>query len=179
MSKKKKKISKNKRKSVKQKTEPLCREVVVLKDLGNQAKLTGFVIKEENDNGHFLKELNKTIKDLIYISETDSDIFPFIGEKIELLDVESFINQIGINTDKNIEEIKFYEFFVNLIVIEDWFEDEEKETAEKFLKLKNLLEENLKDLKGFKVGEIELEIYVVGLDKENNLLGIKTEAVET
>ncbi len=40
-------------------------------------------------------------------------------------------------------------------------------------------EKNLRNLKVFKVGKIQLDIYVVGLDAENRLLGIKTKAVET
>jgi hypothetical protein len=31
----------------------------------------------------------------------------------------------------------------------------------------------------FKVGRVELDIYVVGLDENGNLMGIKTKAVET
>ncbi len=44
---------------------------------------------------------------------------------------------------------------------------------------KNLLEANLRDLRVFKIGEIQIDIYVVGLDVENNLTGIQTKAVET
>ena len=37
----------------------------------------------------------------------------------------------------------------------------------------------MKDLKVFKVGQIELDIYVVGLDSQGVLTGITTKAVET
>jgi hypothetical protein len=42
-----------------------------------------------------------------------------------------------------------------------------------------LLEGNLRDLRVFKVGRIELDIYVVGINSEGILMGIKTKAVET
>jgi len=45
--------------------------------------------------------------------------------------------------------------------------------------LKILLEKKLKELKVFKIGKIQLDIYVVGLDAESNLTGIQTKAVET
>jgi hypothetical protein len=66
-----------------------------------------------------------------------------------------------------------------LTEIQDWFGDEEKETAQKFARLRELLEKNLRDLKVFKVGKIQLDVYVVGLDAESKLTGIKTKAVET
>lgn len=51
--------------------------------------------------------------------------------------------------------------------------------AKKFLELQTLLEENLHDLKVFKLGRIRLDIYAVGIDRNGNPLGIKTQAVET
>ncbi len=42
-----------------------------------------------------------------------------------------------------------------------------------------LLENNLKGLKVFKIGKIQLDVYVVGIDAEGKLTGIKTNAVET
>ena len=63
--------------------------------------------------------------------------------------------------------------------IQNWFGNEEKKSAQKFSELKELLEESLKDLKVFRIGEIELNIYVVGIDSENTLMGIKTKSVET
>ena len=49
----------------------------------------------------------------------------------------------------------------------------------KFLELQKLLEENLRDLKVYKIGRICLAIYVVGIDRDGTLSGVKTEAVET
>ncbi|MCA1623686.1 MAG: nuclease A inhibitor family protein [Acidobacteria bacterium] len=34
-------------------------------------------------------------------------------------------------------------------------------------------------MKVFKIGKIELDVYAVGLNAENRLMGIKTKAVET
>ncbi len=81
--------------------------------------------------------------------------------------------------DTPVEERNFAEFFARLAEIQDWFGDEEKATAQKFADLKKLLESNLRDLKVFKIGKIQLDVYAVGIDAENNLLGIQTKAVET
>ena len=114
-----------------------------------------------------------------YISETDAEIFPFTGSKADSVTRENLLAQIGKPADTTVEERGFDEMFARFIRIEDWFGDEEKATAEKFAALKSLLENNLTDLKVFKVGDIERDIYFIGLDKEGDLAGIQTKADET
>lgn len=118
-------------------------------------------------------------KGLFYISETDAEILPFVGMKSAAVTKEEILRQTEKKADTPVEERDFDEIFQRLSKIEDWFGDEEKETAEKYVALRTLLKKTLKDLKVFKVGSIELNVYFVGLDAEGNLMGIKTRAVET
>lgn len=78
-----------------------------------------------------------------------------------------------------VEEISLEKFFSRATKIEDWYEEEEKESAQKFSGLQKLLESNLKNIKVFRVGEIEIDVYVVGIDEDGNLAGLKTTVVET
>lgn len=137
------------------------------------------VLREENQNQNFIKELEETVKGLWYMSETDAEISVFKGEKANSVTKEALIKQINISSETNIAEKGFEDFFKNLTAIQDWFGDEEKETVQKFSKLKDLLQKNLRDLKVFKIGQIEIDIYVVGLDANSVLTGVKTKAVET
>jgi hypothetical protein len=124
-------------------------------------------------------QIRKAAEDLYYISETDAEIFPFIGAKTAAVTAENLLKQTGGKPGAPVEERDFETFFARLTKIQDWFGEEEKRAAEKFARLKELLETNLKDLKVFKIGRIELDIYAVGLDSENRLAGIRTKAVET
>jgi hypothetical protein len=127
-----------------------------------------------------LTEQIKTAADgLWYISETDAEIFPFTGSKADAVTKENLLAQIGKPPDTPVEERGFDEMLARFITIQDWFGDEEKATAEKFAALKSLLEKNLTDLKVFKIGRIEVDIYFVGLNAEGKLAGIQTKAVET
>lgn len=127
-----------------------------------------------------LTEQIKTASEgLYYISETDAEILPFTGSKADSVTKEEILRQTNNQADENVEEREFGEIFARLTKIQDWFGDEEKVTAEKFYALKNLLEKNLRDLKVFKIGSIDIDIYFVGLDAENNLTGIQTKAIET
>lgn len=130
---------------------------------------------DENPGG----QIRKAAEGLYYISETDAEILPFTGAKTGAVTAENLLNQIGGKPDAPVEERDFETFFARLTKIQDWFGEEEKRAAEKFARLKETLERNLKDLKVFRIGRIEIDIYVVGLDSESRLAGIRTKAVET
>ena len=134
---------------------------------------------EKHSADNLVERIKKIVRNLYYISETDAKILPFSGAKTESLDKETLLAEIGSVDNSPVEERKFEEFFSRLTEIQDWFGDEEKESAKKFTELKELLQKELKDLRVFKIGNIEMDIYVVGLDSENNLRGVKTKAVET
>ena len=116
---------------------------------------------------------------MYYISETDAEILPFMGSAAESVSKEEILRQTKNALDTPVEERGFSEIFKRLTKIQDWYGEEETAAAAKFSALKELLENNLKDLKVFKVGTIELDVYFVGLNKDNILMGIKTKAVET
>lgn len=133
----------------------------------------------EKPKVNLTQQIKTAVEGLWYISETDAEIFPFAGSKADAVTKENLLAQIGKPSDTPVEERGFDEMLARFITIQDWFGDEEKATAEKFAALKSLLEKNLTDLKVFKIGRIEVEIYFVGLDAEGNLAGIQTKAVET
>ena len=146
--------------------------------------------KAENDGGESaqktadpVEELNRQIKllvkNLYYSSETDAEINAFKGTTAATLTVGEVLNQTRNKPDAPVEQRDFNEFFDRLTKIEDWFGDEEKANAAKFAALKDLLARNLRDLAVYKIGKIQLDIYVVGLPAENILIGIRTKAVET
>lgn len=135
-------------------------------------------IKESSSDG-LAEQIRKNAEGLFYISETDAEILPFVGTTADKVSKEEVLAQTNNAADSAVEERDFDGFFARLTEVQDWFGDEEKENVQKFIGLKEILENNLRDLKVFKVGKIELDIYVVGLDAENTLLGIKTKAVET
>ncbi len=125
------------------------------------------------------EQIKIAVRGLYYISETDALIQPFVGKQAKAVSKQEILSQTKKAADSTIEEKDFAGFFARLTEIQDWFGEEEKEIAQKFVQLKELLEKNLRDLKVFKIGKIQIDVYVVGLDAENNLLGIETKAVET
>lgn len=125
------------------------------------------------------EQIAEIVAGLTYTSETDAEIVPFKGKEIEILNKENFLSQINKTNDVKIDEKSFSEFFAPLIKFQSWFGEEERKMTEKFIRLKELLQQNLIQKKVFRIGKKEIDIYVVGLDKDNIVCGIQTKAVET
>ena len=136
-------------------------------------------IIENSPSKGLAEQIKKAAENLSYSSETDAEISAFVGSTAAAVDKNEILRQTSAAADSAVEEKDFTEFFARLTAIQDWYGDEEKETVRKFIRLKEVLENNIRDLKVFRIGKIELDIYVVGLDAENTFLGIKTKAVET
>ncbi len=149
------------------------------KILGEPKEESFDVQNRNHKDNKAVEQIKRVAEGLTYISETDAEITPFAGEETEAVTKEEVLKQTESAVDSPVEERGFAEFFARLTEIQDWFGDEEKKTAQKFVRLKELMEKNLKDLKVFKIGKIQLDIYVVGLNAESKLTGIKTKAVET
>lgn len=133
--------------------------------------------KKVNKSETLAEQIKKVSAGLYYISETDAEIFPFTGDKAEAVSAETILQQI--KKDAPVEERDFENFFDRLTKMQEWFGDEEIKSANKYAHLKELLQKNLRAIKVFKIGRIEIDIYIVGLDVENRLMGIRTKAVET
>ena len=129
-----------------------------------------------------LKEQVETLTiNLRYPSESDEKIEYFemehsTHEKLAMTDFRMFN---GIKPETTITAISFDDFFKPLIKVEDWFGKEEKKWAEDSLTLKNLLAEKAKDFQIFRVGSIEIDVYVFGKAEECKWVGLKTKVVET
>jgi hypothetical protein len=126
-----------------------------------------------------IKEISVAVDGLIYISETDAPIFPFTGCKSIGAIKESLLAELGLEADTEVEERGFDEMFARFVTIKEWFNENQRGEAVRFQKLKTLLESNLTDLRVFKIGQIRRDIFFIGLDQENRLVGIRTSAVET
>ena len=135
--------------------------------------------KKEQKAQILLKQISEIVEKLTYLSETDAEIIPFSGFQTDTVTKEILLKQIGKEETVKIEETGFTDFFAPLIRKQKWFGEEEQKQTEKFIRLKELLQENLINKKVFRIGKKDIEIYVVGLDKDYILCGIKTRSVET
>lgn len=140
--------------------------------------MQNFFQKDHEDSMRLFREIEEACKGLIYISETDAQVTAFDGG-IAVPDGKTILPHAGVADDQNVEERSFSDFFSRLTLVREWHGDAETQRVKKFLELQKLLEENLNDLKVYRVGSIRLAIFVVGVDKNGYLMGVRTSAVET
>lgn len=127
-----------------------------------------------------ITQLTKASENLYYISETDAPWEVFTIESEAQEDLLSALKKAFSKTnDSAFEEISFENFFEKLTKVQEWFGSAEIDDTRKYLKVKELLEKNLTELKVYRFGRIRVEIFVAGKDFAEKIVVMKTEAVET
>lgn len=134
---------------------------------------------QEKDDETLIDEIRSSAAGLFYISESDNPLEVFSGGRADTVNYKEILKQTGKDEREPIEEIPFDDFFDRLTEIKGWYGENEKANAHRYAALRDLLRSNLKDLKVFRVGKIQIEIYVVGVTEKQILTGIKTKSIET
>ena len=126
-----------------------------------------------------LPELRAAIEGLFYMSKTDAP-FEIVhwDRRDTILSSADLLTFIGQSSGMQVENVGLGEFFHDLIQDYDWHDAEAKKTVNKYRHLLTVLEEYLTDLRVFKVGDGEIDIYVVGRTAEGDWAGIMTNVVE-
>ena len=124
-------------------------------------------------------DLDAACDGLVYISETDAPVRPFFRERGTAGGSATAQEKLESETAMACRRTDVDEFFGRLIRTEEWHTPAQRLNAEKFRLLKDLLVSRLSDLGVYKCGTIRVKIFVVGNDRDGNIAGIETEAVET
>jgi hypothetical protein len=124
--------------------------------------------------------LTEASENLLYPSESD---YPFAyvewetgGEKLTRKQIRQLAGKAG---NESVKTLSPDDFFRPVTEVKDWYGQEEKATAERFRKLQEVIECNLADVRVFKVGNIEIDAYIVGKTQEGKFAGLSTKLVET
>ncbi len=126
------------------------------------------------------KELKKLTRGLLFQSESDYPVEPFAraAKGQEALSARD-IAAAKADADTPVSEVEFESFFANATQEQDWQDDEARANVRRFQALVKFLKENLADLKVYKVGDTEADVYVLGKTASGDLAGVTTKVVET
>jgi hypothetical protein len=125
--------------------------------------------------------LERATADLVYQSETDAPVRPYRVEGFDgdTLTAEALLESLGCDATTPVTTVEFDDFFADLVADQDWYGDDERAMAKRYRRLVRLLKRALKDLRVFKVGERDLDIYILGRTPAGEFAGVTTKAVET
>jgi hypothetical protein len=127
------------------------------------------------------RTLTEAAKDLLYMSESD---YPFEYFEWDLSEGNPLTEaQVRKYTDRGadvpVQEVPFADFFGRLTEAKDWHGDEEKATTERYAALRDKLTQLLADVRVFRVGTVEIDIYLAGKSPSGKWVGLRTRSVET
>lgn len=125
--------------------------------------------------------LTEAAKGLLYPSESD---YPFEYFEWDLSEGNPLTDaQVRKYTDRGsdapVKEVPFADFFGRLTEVKDWYGEEEKGTVERFAALRDRLTQLLADLRVFRVGTTEIDVYIAGKSPSGKWVGLRTKSVET
>jgi histidine triad (HIT) family protein len=117
-----------------------------------------------------LDALQKASKGLVFMSEEDAKLEPFLWKDGGDVTKENVLQHAGSEDETPVEEM----------TLDTFFRAVPQEDRPKFEKLVKLLREQLSGTKVYKLGdEPEKPVFVVGKTTDGKLAGVKTTVVET
>jgi hypothetical protein len=124
------------------------------------------------------ERLQQASEGLLWLSESD---YPW--ETIWMENVDDITAKLLAITDSppetNIEIQESDRFFSRVTEEKDWYDEEEMAQCRGYQNLVTLLKNHLKDLRVYRIGEIEVKCYVLGETPSGAMAGLFTISVET
>ena len=116
-----------------------------------------------DNDAQILEQLKRATAGLLFMSESDYPFEVIHWEGLSDLTHDYLCSLSGETEDCQVEEME----------VEDVF------TAEKYRNIVEVLSQNLTERKAYKVGRINIPVYVVGRSRRGNWLGVSTRVVQT
>jgi Nuclease A inhibitor-like protein len=123
-------------------------------------------------------QLQQATADLLWMSESDYPFEVVTWERGIELNPTALFPEVT-SDEIPVETVTLTDFFAPAIAIEDWYAAEELAQVDRYKELLHAIESNLTEVQVFRVGEVDLTIYIVGKTADGDLVGLKTQAVET
>jgi hypothetical protein len=126
-----------------------------------------------------IEELGQATTGLLFMSEADYPFQTFIWKEKPDVTPEYLREQAGKPVDATLREVTVKDFFRAATSEAEWKNAEALALAKRYQALVKWLEENLSDLKVYRVGDIDIMVFILGRSAEGSLIGISTRVIET
>lgn len=126
-----------------------------------------------------LVALTEASAGLLFPSETDSPLMPYWWDGPGDPSPEELLRAGMLPPDTPVEIADVRDFFEGVTEPPPCPSEEEIAEAERWQKLVDLLERELSDLCVYRVGEVDIDVFVLGRHPSGEWLGLETSVVET
>ena len=136
-------------------------------------------MNQPTTSADIVNQLKQASDGLQCMSESDYPFEVFQWEGQEPNTASTLIQQTGHTPDTQVEVVQLDEFFRNATQEQDWHNDEEKETVKRYRELVETLKTNLSNIQVYRLGTVEIDVYIIGQTPSGELTGLSTKVVET
>ena|SRR4028118_426988 len=124
-------------------------------------------------------QLKQASKGLLFLSESDA-LFAVIQWSAQGEPTPAKLLQLTNHApNAPVKVVSVDDFFAIATQEEDWHDEEERETVKRFQNLVSVLKQNLSQLQVYRVGNINIDAYIVGITAKGDWMGLSTKLVET
>lgn len=136
---------------------------------------------QPDNHSNLLDTLKQASKDLLFMSESEYPFEVFFWETEDKKDIKSelILQKTGHSPDTPVELIDIDSFFAVTTTEQNWHSSEDRETVRKYQNLAKIIKDNLADLKVARIGEIEIDVYIIGKTPSSDFAGLSTKVIET
>lgn len=122
-------------------------------------------------------QLQSVCQDLLWSSEADYPLTAVCWDAP--LSPPQLLAHIGRPADTPVETESLEQFFASAIAARDWHDAAEAERVNRYRQLVSLLQANLAEPRVYRVGTVEIEVYILGRTEDGKTVGLSTQVVET
>ncbi len=143
----------------------------------NNPKSSAGVLK----NIPLAERVDPLLTDLLYPGESDEPIefMTCYLKQPEPLTVSQIKDWLMLLPSIYVEETPEADFWEPVTTEQDWYGEEEKARTCRFIEVKQVLETELSVRQVFRVGESEMDVFLLGRQADGERAGIKTKIVQT
>lgn len=126
-----------------------------------------------------LQKITEASEGLLYMSEADYPFEPvYIEEPVAAPD-EHLLSLAGKEAGSTIDKVDLPYFFRNQVRVYPESSPDQQARAQRFQRLQQVLEEELSGIEVYRIGEIDIDAFIIGKLKGGRWAGLRTRLIET
>ncbi|MEH1795706.1 MULTISPECIES: nuclease A inhibitor family protein [unclassified Nostoc] len=129
-------------------------------------------------SGEIGEKLKEASTGLLMMSESDYPFEVVQWEGAAPATQEKILQLTG-SQDLPVEVVDLDYLFRNCAFEQEWHNELQKKDVKKFQTLVQTLKDNLSNISVYRVGQINIDAYIIGETKDGDLAGVVTKLVET
>ena len=122
-------------------------------------------------------ELETATEDLLWFSESEYPFKVFYWCNTDF-SIDALLHRYNYPLETKIVVKDWQSFFASAIKQEDWYNETEIAETKRYQNLVNLMTQNLKNIRVYLLGEVEIDVYILG-ETESAIAGLVTKVVAT